>query len=82
MLMTNVFQISLVLGSKLGKVVHIVQTMEPHLKSPKLDEIEIDFEALKPETLHELRKYIDENLKNKRKTQSLIQSSNTVRSDL
>jgi len=51
-------------GTKLGKVVHIIQTMEPSSKDTGQDEIEIDFEKLKPETLHELRNYIDKTLNN------------------
>lgn len=45
-------------GDKLGRVVHIIQTREPSLKDSNPDEIEIDFETLKPSTLRELEKYV------------------------
>ncbi|XP_011661989.2 bromodomain-containing protein 2 isoform X1 [Strongylocentrotus purpuratus] len=45
-------------GDKLGKVVHIIQSREPSLKDSTPDEIEIDFETLKPSTLRELEKYV------------------------
>uniref|UniRef100_H3CCY0 Bromodomain containing 4 n=1 Tax=Tetraodon nigroviridis TaxID=99883 RepID=H3CCY0_TETNG len=54
-------------GDKLGRVVHIIQTREPSLKSSNPDEIEIDFETLKPSTLRELEKYVSSCLKKKKK---------------
>ncbi|XP_076823146.1 bromodomain-containing protein 3-like isoform X1 [Clavelina lepadiformis] len=45
-------------GDKLGRVVHIIQSREPSLKDSNPDEIEIDFETLKPSTLRELEKYV------------------------
>merc|ERR1719347_129755 len=45
-------------GDKLGKVVQIIQHREPSLKDSNPDEIEIDFETLKPSTLRELEKYV------------------------
>lgn len=45
-------------GDKLGKVVHIIQSREPSLREPNPDEIEIDFETLKPSTLRELEQYV------------------------
>jgi len=45
-------------GEKIGKVVHIIQTREPSLQCLNPDEIEIDFETLKPSTLRELEKYV------------------------
>uniref|UniRef100_A0AAV2LJZ5 NET domain-containing protein n=1 Tax=Knipowitschia caucasica TaxID=637954 RepID=A0AAV2LJZ5_KNICA len=45
-------------GDKLGRVVHIIQSREASLKNTNPDEIEIDFEALKPSTLRELEKYV------------------------
>ncbi|PWA32562.1 hypothetical protein CCH79_00015105 [Gambusia affinis] len=54
-------------GDKLGRVVHIIQTREPSLKNSNPDEIEIDFETLKPSTLRELEKYVSGCLKKKRK---------------
>ena len=45
-------------GDKLGRVVHIIQSREPALKNSNPDEIEIDFETLKPSTLRELERYV------------------------
>ncbi|XP_066516437.1 bromodomain-containing protein 3-like [Hoplias malabaricus] len=53
-------------SSKLGRVVHIIQTREPALKNSNPDEIEIDFEKLKPTTLRELGKYVSTCLKRRR----------------
>ena len=49
---------SVMLGDKLGRVVHIIQTREASLRNSNPDEIEIDFETLKPSTLRELEKYV------------------------
>ncbi|KAI3352525.1 hypothetical protein L3Q82_005472 [Scortum barcoo] len=54
-------------GDKLGRVVHIIQTREPSLKNSNPDEIEIDFETLKPSTLRELEKYVSSCLRKKKK---------------
>jgi len=53
-------------GDKLGKVVHIIQSKEPSLKGNNPDEIEIDFETLKPGTLRELEKYVNSCVKKKK----------------
>ena len=53
-------------GDKLGKVVHIIQTKEPNLKGNNPDEIEIDFETLKPATLRELERYVNSCVKKKK----------------
>lgn len=53
-------------GDKLGKVVHIIQTKEPSLKGNNPDEIEIDFETLRPATLRELEKYVNSCVKKKK----------------
>ncbi|XP_065313021.1 serine-rich adhesin for platelets-like isoform X3 [Gordionus sp. m RMFG-2023] len=45
-------------GDKLGRVVHIIQSREPSLRDSNPDEIEIDFETLKPSTLMELEVYV------------------------
>ncbi|TRY85593.1 hypothetical protein DNTS_010168, partial [Danionella cerebrum] len=45
-------------GEKLGRVVHIIQSREPSLRDSNPDEIEIDFETLKPSTLRELERYV------------------------
>ncbi|KAI5634984.1 bromodomain-containing protein [Phthorimaea operculella] len=52
-------------GDKLGKVVHIIQRREPSLRDTNPDEIEIDFETLKPSTLRELEKYVASCLRKK-----------------
>jgi hypothetical protein len=52
-------------GDKLGRVVHIIQSREPSLKDSNPDEIEIDFETLKPSTLRELEAYVMSCLKKK-----------------
>lgn len=53
------------LGDKLGRVVNIIQQREPSLKDSNPDEIEIDFETLKPSTLRELEAYVMSCLKKK-----------------
>ena len=40
-------------------MVHIIQMRETSLKDTSPDEIEIDFETLKPSTLRELEKYVN-----------------------
>ncbi|KAM3874418.1 bromodomain-containing protein 3-like [Diretmus argenteus] len=45
-------------GAKLGRVVRIIQTRERSLRDSNPDEIEIDFETLKPSTLRELEQYV------------------------
>ena len=50
-------------GDKIGKVVNIIQSREPSLRETNPDEIEIDFETLKPSTLRELEKYVESCLK-------------------
>ncbi|RWS01342.1 bromodomain-containing protein 3-like isoform X3, partial [Dinothrombium tinctorium] len=52
-------------GDKLGKVVHIIQSREPSLRDSNPDEIEIDFETLKPSTLRELESYVASCLRKK-----------------
>ncbi|KAL1455702.1 hypothetical protein WDU94_009778 [Cyamophila willieti] len=54
-------------GKKLGRVVHIIQSREPSLRDSNPDEIEIDFETLKPSTLRELEKYVATCLRKKPK---------------
>lgn len=54
-------------GDKLGRVVHIIQSREPSLKNSNPDEIEIDFETLKPSTLRELERYVSSCLRRKKK---------------
>ncbi len=54
-------------GKKLGEVVHIIQMREPELKDSSPNEIEIDFETLKPSTLRDLEKYISHVLKKQKR---------------
>lgn len=58
------------LGDKLGRVVNIIQSREPGLRDSNPDEIEIDFETLKPSTLRELEKYVQQCLRKKVKPQT------------
>ncbi len=44
-------------------MVNIIQSREPSLRETNPDEIEIDFETLKPSTLRELEKYVESCLK-------------------
>ncbi len=48
-------------------MVHIIQSREPSLKNSNPDEIEIDFETLKPSTLRELERYVSSCLRKKKK---------------
>jgi hypothetical protein len=50
-------------GDKLGKVVQIIQSREASLRDANPEELEIDFEQLKPSTLRALQKYVDGALK-------------------
>lgn len=52
-------------GDKLGRVVHVISSREPSLRDSNPDEIEIDFETLKPSTLRELERYVMSVLKKK-----------------
>ncbi|XP_051549891.1 bromodomain-containing protein 3-like isoform X6 [Myxocyprinus asiaticus] len=54
-------------GEKLGRVVHIIQSREPSLRDSNPDEIEIDFETLKPSTLRELERYVKSCLQKKQR---------------
>ncbi|XP_078141156.1 bromodomain-containing protein 3b isoform X3 [Centroberyx gerrardi] len=60
-------------GEKLGRVVHIIQSREPSLRDSNPDEIEIDFETLKPSTLRELERYVKSCLQ--RKQRKLLQKA-------
>ncbi|XP_055522078.1 bromodomain-containing protein 2-like isoform X1 [Leucoraja erinacea] len=65
-------------GDKLGRVVHIIQSREPSLRDSNPDEIEIDFETLKPSTLRELERYVMSCLRKKpRKPYSKKQAGKT-----
>merc|ERR1719499_571720 len=54
-------------GDKLGKVVQIIQHREPSLRDSNPDEIEIDFETLKPSTLRALEAFVTQSLRKKPK---------------
>ncbi|XP_021458210.2 bromodomain-containing protein 3 isoform X6 [Oncorhynchus mykiss] len=70
-------------GEKLGRVVHIIQSREPSLRDSNPDEIEIDFETLKPSTLRELERYVKSCLQKKqRKPQQKGAGSGTGASHL
>lgn len=45
-------------GEKLGDIVHIIQTRESDVTGEGSEEIEIDFEKLKPSTLRELERFV------------------------
>ncbi|XP_029103803.1 bromodomain-containing protein 4-like isoform X3 [Scleropages formosus] len=59
-------------GDKLGRVVHIIQSREPSLKNSNPDEIEIDFEMLKPSTLRQLERYVSSCLRKKKQQQQPV----------
>ncbi|XP_035253449.1 bromodomain-containing protein 4 isoform X4 [Anguilla anguilla] len=65
-------------GDKLGRVVHIIQSREPSLKNSNPDEIEIDFETLKPSTLRELERYVSSCLRKKKKPAAAEKAMETV----
>ncbi|CAF0807672.1 unnamed protein product [Rotaria sordida] len=52
-------------SEKLGPVVEIIYKREPSLRDSSRDEMEIDFEILKPSTLRELESYINHVMKRK-----------------
>ncbi len=52
-------------GIKLGRVVHIIQTLEPSMCETNPDEFEIDFEIMKPSTLRKLEQYVKSYLQKK-----------------
>ena len=52
-------------GDKLGKIVEIIQHREPSLGDNNPDEVEIDFETLKPSTLHALEAFVTQSLQKK-----------------
>ncbi|XP_060723807.1 bromodomain testis-specific protein isoform X2 [Tachysurus vachellii] len=54
-------------GDKLGKVVNIIKAREPMLRDTDPEEIEIDFETLKPTTLRALEMFVMTCLKKKSK---------------
>ena len=69
-------------GDKLGRVVHIIQSREPSLKNSNPDEIEIDFETLKPSTLRELERYVSSCLRKKKKAPGESRFRRSIRKSL
>merc|ERR1711953_191763 len=59
-------------SDKLGHVVSIIQQREQSYRDSNPDEIEIDFEQLKPTTLRELDKYVSHCLKKKTAKQKAV----------
>merc|ERR1719391_927694 len=51
-------EINKLLCGQLGRLVEIIQAMEPSLRETRPDEIEVDFEALKPSTLRAMKRYV------------------------
>lgn len=51
-------------------MVYIIQAREPALKDSSPDEIEIDFETLKPSTLRQLEKYVNSVLRKQKRPSS------------
>ncbi|KAM3619468.1 uncharacterized protein V6R79_008716 [Siganus canaliculatus] len=45
-------------GDKLGKLVNIIHARESYLQNVSQEEIEVDFEKLKPSTLRELQRFV------------------------
>merc|ERR1719394_2264587 len=67
-------------GDKLGKVVQIIQHREPSLRDSNPDEIEIDFETLKPSTLRALESFVTQCLRKKpRKKKEAGESSGVAK---
>ena len=52
-------------GDKLGRVFQIIQSREAALRDSNPDEIEIDFETLKPSTLRALERFVASSLRKK-----------------
>ncbi|KAF7644924.1 hypothetical protein LDENG_00213490 [Lucifuga dentata] len=45
-------------GDKLGKLVNIIQARESCLRDSSLEEIEVDFETLRPSTLRAVQRFV------------------------
>ena len=68
-------------GDKLGKVVQIIQSREPSLRDSNPDEIEIDFETLKPSTLRALETFVTQSLRKKPKKKSSKKTAATAKKE-
>lgn len=62
-------------GDKLGRLVNIIHARESCLRDSTLEEIEVDFEKLKPSTLRALQRFVTACLKKCNKTVSSKWSS-------
>ncbi|QQP38098.1 Bromodomain containing 3a, partial [Caligus rogercresseyi] len=65
-------------GDKLGRVVQIIQSREPALRDSNPDEIEIDFETLKPSTLRALEQFVASSLRKKPRKKRSDNSKNAA----
>jgi hypothetical protein len=68
-------------SDKLGHVVSIIQQREQSYRDSNPDEIEIDFEQLKPTTLRELDKYVSHCLKKKTAKQKVANKATKAVTD-
>lgn len=50
-------------GDKLGKLVNIIHARESFLPESTLEDVEVDFESLKPSTLRALQTFVGSSLK-------------------
>lgn len=66
-------------SDKLGPVVDIIHRREPSLRDSSPDEMEIDFEMLKPSTLRELEAYVNQVLKRKPRKQPNTSEKSTAK---
>ena len=64
-------------GDKIRKVVDIVDAREPALRGGNPDELEIDFETLKPSTLRELERYVASCLRGRGRPKGSTNKDNT-----
>lgn len=62
-------------GDKLGKLVNIIHARESCLRDSTLEEIEVDFEMLKPSTLRALQRFVAASLRQCSKNDSSKYSS-------
>ena len=54
-------------GNKLNRVVQIIQSRESALRDSNPDEIEVDFETIKPSTLRALERFVASSLRKKKR---------------
>lgn len=65
-------------GDKLGELVKIIHSRESCLRGAALEEIEVDFEMLKPSTLRALQRFVAECLSQSIKNLTRKYSNNLV----